>query len=85
LCVGCCTVEDCIVKYHYTNNVYCGAAGTPGAGSCHCDAGLTACVAEPYPTVICTDLDTDSLNCGVCYNVCPEGFPLCRNGLCKAA
>ena len=49
---------------------------TDGSEHCICGPGLTQCTSS------CTDLASDSQNCGACENDCPVGVP-CREGRCR--
>jgi Stigma-specific protein, Stig1 len=51
--------------------------GSCGAYAC-CPSGAACC----YGT--CTDLNSNSNNCGACGNVCPESTPFCVAGACAA-
>lgn len=71
-CSTCCTKEDCLRLNNWSDGrMFCSAPGNPRGGHlCLCPEGLVACSDE---TVYCTDLHTDSYNCGYCGNVCHSG------------
>lgn len=53
-------------------------AGTPGSGGSATDGGCSLSVCYGA----CVDTQTDSMNCGSCDTVCPQGTS-CQGGVCR--
>lgn len=79
-CVQCCSEEDCIANYDFSDGVICTAPGNPnGSNLCRCAEDLRMCGGPPF---FCVNLRTDPSHCGSCGNVCTGGTS-CIERVCR--
>ena len=84
-------VSLCHIPPGNPSNVHVITVGAPAVpahqahGDGICASGAQDCCLESGPTSLCTNLQTDTGNCGACGTVCPgvaNGFPTCAGGVC---
>ena len=49
-----------------------------------CMEGMCCTTGQKVCNMMCTSVQTDAMNCGMCGNVCPQQTPACSGGMCIA-